>query len=214
VQATHEAHRALDDAIRAMRRPPGWAREREQISRWALRLLSDHSLLVVDVESTGLDPAYAVQTSAVDRAGTVVFNEYVQPNAVIEPAAIAVHGITPERVAQAATFGELLPRLTEVLDGRTVTAYKAGFDRGVFERELVRLHGDAAMAEQWLGRMRWKDVMLPYAVWCGLWSVKRGAYRSQPLGGPHDAVGTVRSCFRNSSRWPSACPTPAGDLSQ
>ncbi|MFA1537815.1 hypothetical protein [Actinomadura monticuli] len=31
--------------------------------------------------------------TAVDRRGTVVFNKYVQPNAVSEQAAIAVHGI-------------------------------------------------------------------------------------------------------------------------
>ncbi|MGW5852742.1 hypothetical protein ACWFQ8_33355 [Streptomyces sp. NPDC055254] len=37
------------------------------------------------------------------------------------------------------------------------------FDRGVFERELVRHHGDTAAAGQWLGRVRWEDAMVPYA---------------------------------------------------
>ncbi|MEY9997608.1 DNA polymerase III epsilon subunit-like protein [Streptomyces sp. V4I8] len=77
----------------------------------------------------------------------MLFNEYVRPNAVIEQAAIAVHKITPERVETAPAFGELLPRLTDVLNGRTlVSSYKADFDRGVFERELVRHHGDPAAA--------------------------------------------------------------------
>lgn len=48
------------------------------------------------------------------------FNEYVNPLADIEPAATAVHGITPERVASVATFGRLLPALSDILDGRTV----------------------------------------------------------------------------------------------
>lgn len=112
------------------------------------------------METTGLDNAYAVQIAAVDRAGTVVFNKYVRPNAAIEPAAVAVHGITPERLAQAPVFGELLPGLTDVFHGRVA--------------------------------VRWEDAMVPYAVWRGLWSVKRGAYRSQPLGGPHDAVADAR----------------------
>lgn len=192
VQTTHEAHHDLDDAVRALRRPASWPREREQVSHWARRLLADDSLLAVDVETTGLENAYAVQIAAVDHRGGVVFNEYVQPEAVIEPAAIAVHGITPERVASAATFAQLLPDLTELLDGRTVAAYKVDFDRGVFERELHRHHGDAAAVDRWLGRIRWEDAMVPYAVWRGLWSVKRGSYRNQPLGAPHDAVADCK----------------------
>ncbi|MFG2425697.1 exonuclease domain-containing protein [Streptomyces sp. NPDC048448] len=129
VQATRETHHDLDDAVRALRRPAG------------------DGLLAVDVETTGLQDAYAVQIAAVDRRGGVAFNEYVQPNAVIEQAAVAVHGIAPERVASAATFGELLPRLTDVLHGRTLVSYNAPFDRGVFERELARHHGAPAAAE-------------------------------------------------------------------
>jgi DNA polymerase-3 subunit epsilon len=192
VQTTREAHRDLADAIRALRRPSSWPREREQVARWARRLHADETLTAVDVETTGLDNAYAVQIAAVARDDTVVFNEYVQPNAAIEPAAVKVHGITPERVVQAPDFGALLPRLTDVLHGRTVVAYKMDFDRAVFERELVRHHGDAATAEEWLGHIGWEDAMVPYAVWRGLWSVKRGAYRNQPLGGPHDAVADCR----------------------
>jgi DNA polymerase-3 subunit epsilon len=192
VQTSHEAHHDLDDAVRALRRPASWPREREQVARWARRLLADETLTAVDVETTGLENAYAMQIAAVARDGTVVFNEYVQPNAVIEPAAVKVHGITPERVVQAPDFGALLPRLTDVLHGRTVVAYKMDFDRGVFERELIRHHGDATAAEEWLGHIRWEDAMVPYAVWRGLWSIKRGAYRNQPLGGPHDAVADCR----------------------
>lgn len=95
---------------------------------------------------TNLENAFAVQIAAVDRRGGVIFNEYVQPNAVIASAAVAVHGITPKRVASAATFAQLLPALIDLLHGRTVVAYKMDFDRGVFERELVRHHGDALAA--------------------------------------------------------------------
>ncbi|AVI00240.1 3'-5' exonuclease (plasmid) [Streptomyces sp. WAC00288] len=193
VQGTREAHRDLDDAIRVLRRPPSWTREREQVAAWARRLLADKTLLAIDVETTGLENAYAVQIAAVDRAGAVVFNEYVRPNAALEPAAVAVHGITPDRLAQAPAFAELLPRLSDVLHGRIAVTYKMDFDCGVFERELRRHHhGDAAAADAWLGRVRWEDAMVPYAVWRGLWSVKRGTYRNQPLGGPHDAVADAR----------------------
>ncbi|MFI9825848.1 exonuclease domain-containing protein [Streptomyces sp. NPDC052013] len=83
-----------------------------------------------------------------------MFNEYLRPVAVIEPAATAMHGITPQRVATAATFGQLLPRLATTLHGRAVVAYNAAFDRAVFERELRRHLGDACAARDWLGRIR------------------------------------------------------------
>ncbi|WP_030186153.1 hypothetical protein [Streptomyces sp. NRRL S-813] len=70
-----------------------------------------------------------------------------------------------------------------------LVAYKMDFDRSVLERELLRHHhGDAAAADDWLTGCRWEDAMVPYAVWRGVWSVKRGVYRNQPLGRPHVAV--------------------------
>ncbi|MFF3062785.1 3'-5' exonuclease, partial [Streptomyces sp. NPDC057909] len=191
-QTTRESHRQLDDAIRALRRPPSWPREREQVSQWARHLLDDDSLIALDVETTGLQNAFAVQIAAVVPGGTVVFNEYVNPDADIEPAATAIHGITPERLISAPAFGELLPALTDVLHGRTVLAYNMPFDRGVLERELVR-HGTEVAAARWFTRSRWEDAMVPYAVWKGLWSVKRGAYRNQRLGGSHDAVADCQA---------------------
>lgn len=103
-----------------------------------------------------------------------------------------MHGITPQRVAKAAVFGQLLTRLTQMLHGRAVVAYTAGFDRGVFERELRCHLGDPRAAQEWLGRIRWHDAMVPYVAWRGLWSAKLGTYRNQPLGGPHGAVADCR----------------------
>ncbi|MBD3008266.1 exonuclease domain-containing protein [Streptomyces sp. 5-10] len=125
-------------AVRALRRPASWPREREQVARWAGSLLADETLTAVDVETTGLENAYAVQIAAVDRHGGVIFNEYAQPNAVLEPEAIAVHGVMPERVASAPTFAELLPVLTELFDGRTVVAYWAAPPKGRWGTGAVR----------------------------------------------------------------------------
>ncbi|MCY0924225.1 hypothetical protein OS965_40030 [Streptomyces sp. H27-G5] len=66
------------------------------------------------------------------------------------------------------------------------------FDRGVLERELTRHHASTIDAQGWLGHCRWEEAMVPYAVWKGLWSVKRGVYRNQRLGGPHNAVADAR----------------------
>ncbi|GAA0667201.1 hypothetical protein GCM10009535_53810 [Streptomyces thermocarboxydovorans] len=78
VQTTHEAHQDLDDAVRALRRPASWPREREQVARWARRLLADDTLTAVDVETTGLDNAFAVQIAA-------VFRRAADPEPVVGP---------------------------------------------------------------------------------------------------------------------------------
>ncbi|MFD3537813.1 exonuclease domain-containing protein, partial [Streptomyces sp. NPDC058664] len=140
VQGTEQSFRDLADVVRFLRRPVSWLFERERVARWARCLLADPSMLVLDCETTGLENPYAVQIAVLDRNGTPVFQEYLQPHAVIEPAAVYIHGITPQKVAHAPAFAELLPRLTELLHGRTLVGYNMPFDRCVFERELTRYY--------------------------------------------------------------------------
>jgi DNA polymerase-3 subunit epsilon len=53
---------------------------------------------------------------------------------------IRVHGITPDRTADAPSFGELWPELRHHLEGSHVLAHNAGFDVGVL-RALIAGHG-------------------------------------------------------------------------
>ncbi|MFF7096295.1 exonuclease domain-containing protein [Streptomyces rubradiris] len=83
-----------------------------------------------------------MQIAVAARDGTTLFDELVDPqDAVIEPDAIKVHGITPDKVRGAMTFSALLPRLADVLHGRTAVTYGA-LDHEVFERELARHFAD------------------------------------------------------------------------
>lgn len=50
--------------------------------------------------------------------------------------------------------------------------------------------------------------MVPYSVWRGLWSVKRGAYRHQRLDGPHDAVEDCRMLLRRLELMARTVPAP------
>ncbi|EPH41026.1 3'-5' exonuclease [Streptomyces aurantiacus] len=190
IQGTRERHAALDDAVRVLRRPRSWRQERERVRRWANRLLADPGLVVLDIQTTGLNEAWAVQIGATDRHGAVLIEEVLNPCAGIEASASALHGITAERVSDAPTFSGLLPRITEVLSGQRCIAYNVTFDRGVLERELHRLSG--RQSTTWLDICRWEDAMRPYAAWKGLYSVHRCAYRYQPLGSSYNAVQNCR----------------------
>ncbi|MEY9997853.1 DNA polymerase III epsilon subunit-like protein [Streptomyces sp. V4I8] len=192
VLATQEEYASLDDAIRALRRPASWAREREQVARWARDLLADDSLLVVDVRTARPGNACAMQITAVDRRGALIFDEYVRPAAIVDPAVLAMHDIAPEHIAQAPAFGELLPALSDVLLNRRLVSYDADFHRAVFEHELIGCHGHFAAAQEWLDRLRWEDAMVPRAVWRGLWSAKYGTYCREPLSGLHSTAETCR----------------------
>lgn len=192
VQSLREHHLRLDDAIRALRRPTTWHTEREQARRWAHALLNDPRLLVIDVQTTGLHQAWAVQIGITDRYGTTVFDELINPLADITPAAAALHGITTEAISSAPTFSTLLPALALILDGRRPLAYNAPFDQQILDRELRRHHGPAAAARPQLTTCAWEDAMQPYAAWKGLWSARHHTYRYQPLGSCYDAIANCR----------------------
>ncbi|MFE7777676.1 3'-5' exonuclease [Streptomyces sp. NPDC057445] len=188
VQSAAERHSALDDAVRVLRRPSTWSRECAIVGGWARELLSDPALLMVDVQTSGLEKVWAVQIGALNNQGRTVVDEVLNPCAPICSAASALHGITVERVAHAPTFTELLPTLTRLFAGRRCVAYNMAFHRGVFERELLRHHRQRAPVQIWLDSCQWEDAIGPVAVWKGLWSARRSAYRRQPLGGTYDAV--------------------------
>ena len=95
-----------------------------------------------------------------------------------------------------------------MLHGRTLVSYKADFDRGVFEWELARHNGAPAAADRWRGRIQWEDAMASYVVWRGLCSVKRGAYRNQSFGGPHDAVAECKLLLAKLEQMGAAVPVP------
>ncbi|MFJ7258325.1 3'-5' exonuclease [Streptomyces sp. NPDC098085] len=192
VQSLNERYLSLDDAVRALRRPASWAADRERVRRWARGILRDPHLLALDVQTTGLHTAWAVQIGVIDRDGNTLFDELVNPLADITPEASSLHGITAPGLSTAPTFSTLIPDLVSVMDGRRCVAFNAEFDRGVLQREAHRHYQNPARAEAWLRRCTWEDAMAPYAAWKGQWSARHRAYRYQPLGGTYDAVANCR----------------------
>ncbi|MFJ4526513.1 exonuclease domain-containing protein [Streptomyces sp. NPDC088810] len=192
VQSLNERHLNLDDAVRALRRPATWAADRERVRRWARNTLSDPRLLVLDIQTTGLDTAWAVQIGVTDRDGNALFDELVNPLADITPEATALHGLAPNQLASAPTFDTLLPDLAHLLANRCCLAYNADFDRAVLEREIHRLPQLARTNWATLHPRTWTDAMAPYAAWKGLWSARHCSYRYQPLGGIYEAVTNCR----------------------
>jgi DNA polymerase III epsilon subunit family exonuclease len=98
-------------------------------------LLFAEKYLILDFETTGLSPAQGsevVETGAVRfEGGRVVatFQRLSRPRGAIPAAAMNVHGITDDMVADAPRFGEVLPELLAFWGERILVAHNAPFDR-------------------------------------------------------------------------------------
>lgn len=101
--------------------------------------------VLIDLESTGLDAQAghriceiaALRLEGRHVAATV--DQLVNPSRAIDPDAFAVNGITGEMVADAPSFGQVVPRLLPVLDGAALVAHNAYFDVAFLTTELQAL---------------------------------------------------------------------------
>ena len=99
--------------------------------------------VVIDTETTGLDPADAriVEVAAVRIQGARILDTYshlVRPGIPIPKASTAIHHIDDSKVAGAPTFAEIWPELRKLIGGSIVIGHTIGFDLAVLKRECQR----------------------------------------------------------------------------
>lgn len=82
------------------------------------------------------------------------------------------------------------------------------FDHEVFQRELHWYFAHQNEAAAWLNAVRWTNAMEPYAVFKGLQSASRGAYRYQKLGGPRHATARAWLVFERLEQVAATVPAP------
>src|SRR5919106_159771 len=103
----------------------------------------EHPLAIVDVETTGSDPATdRVTEIALLEVNKFVLNErwstLVNPGAPVPGAIQALTGITQAMVERAPRFADIAAELYERLAGRVFVAHNARFDYGFLRREFDR----------------------------------------------------------------------------
>lgn len=109
-------------------------------------------LVVLDTETTGLDPAQGhrvVEVAAVELLGRRLsarhFQCYLNPDRDIDAAAQEVHGLSREFLSDKPRFADVADDLLEFLRGATLVIHNAPFDLGFLEHEL-RLCGREPLA--------------------------------------------------------------------
>lgn len=110
--------------------------------------------IVLDTETTGLDPAQGHRiieigcVEMVDRRLTGRnFHQYLQPDREIDKAAQEVHGISSEFLADKPRFGDLAEDFLEYIGGSELIIHNAPFDVGFLNAELTLLGADRTPIE-------------------------------------------------------------------
>lgn len=104
-------------------------------------------LVVLDTETTGLDPAAGHRViefggvEVVDRRLTGRnLHLYLQPDREVDPAAIEVHGIRDADLVGKPRFADVREEILDYIDGAELVIHNAAFDVGFLEHEF-RLAG-------------------------------------------------------------------------
>lgn len=139
----------------------------DDVPRWAAELLSQ-PLAVIDLETTGTDmQASVVEIAIVDERGRHLFSSLIDPMRQIPSGAIAVHGITHERIRKinAPTLAAIWPTIKYHIQGRTLVAYNASFEARVLAHDMERFRLRGTLTQ-------WECVMRGYAAHAHVRAVK------------------------------------------
>ncbi len=99
--------------------------------------------VVLDTETTGLDPKQGhriIELAAIELEGRRVslrrFHRYLNPEREIDAGAVAVHGLTYERLQNEAKFADIVSGFLEFIEGAELIIHNAPFDMGFLNHEL------------------------------------------------------------------------------
>jgi DNA polymerase III subunit epsilon len=99
--------------------------------------------IVLDTETTGLDPRQGhriIELAAIELDGRKVslrrFHRYLNPEREIEATAVAIHGLTYERLQNEPKFADIVPSFLEFIEGAELIIHNAPFDIGFLNHEL------------------------------------------------------------------------------
>ena len=102
--------------------------------------------VVLDTETTGLEPAEGHRiieigcVELIDRRLTgAVYHQYLNPDRDSDEAALEVHGLTRERLADKPRFAEVVADFLAFIDGAELIIHNAPFDVGFIDHELALL---------------------------------------------------------------------------
>lgn len=115
--------------------------------------LTPNRQIVLDTETTGMNKMGAhyeghciIEIGAVElinrRYTGNNFHFYIKPDRLVDPEAIAVHGITDEMLADKPSFAEIAQQFIDYIKGAELLIHNAPFDVGFMDYEFKKLNLD------------------------------------------------------------------------
>ena len=102
--------------------------------------------IALDTETTGLDPRQGhriIELAAIELDGRKVslrrFHRYLNPEREIDAGAVAIHGLTYERLQNEPKFSDIAAGFLEFIEGAELIIHNAPFDVGFLNHELELL---------------------------------------------------------------------------
>ena len=115
-------------------------------------------LVVLDTETTGLEPKEGHRiieigcVELIDRRLTGNrYHQYIQPDREIDDAAIEVHGISNEFLADKPRFSEIYQDFLAFVKGADLVIHNAAFDVGFINHEFTQLHSPPKAINEYCG---------------------------------------------------------------
>ena len=114
--------------------------------------------IILDTETTGLSPAEGHRIIEIgglelqDRTLTGTrFHRYINPQREVEVAALEVHGISAESLADKPLFAEVADELIDFIQGGELVIHNAPFDVGFLDAEFAMLDGEYGPTSRYCG---------------------------------------------------------------
>ncbi len=114
--------------------------------------------IILDTETTGLEPAEGhriIEIGCVEMINRRLtgnnFHRYLQPDREIDNAAIEVHGITNEFLADKPRFSDVVQEFLDFVNGAELIIHNAAFDVGFINHELQKVNPALGKIENYCG---------------------------------------------------------------
>jgi DNA polymerase-3 subunit epsilon len=102
--------------------------------------------IILDTETTGLDPAYGhrvIEIGAIEVVNRTItgrdFHTYLKPDRDSDPGALNVHGLTTAFLSDKPAFGEKIDEFLAFIEGAELIIHNAPFDLKFLNAELTRI---------------------------------------------------------------------------
>lgn len=124
--------------------------------------------IVLDTETTGFDPKTGdrlIEVGCIEIEDLLptgrTYHTLVNPERLIPPGAIAVHGITDDKVRDAPKFAAVVDDLLEFIGDAPIIAHNASFDRNFIDFECAQAGRPAPERDRWIDTLQLAQKRFP-----------------------------------------------------